>query len=101
VRIEEHADFGPYQVPPDQYFAMGDNRDNSRDSRFWHQPYVRADQIKGRAWRIHWSWLVTSGERRPENPILSLLDTLFRLLTFQIEEVRWGRFFQSVHHPCD
>jgi signal peptidase I len=95
------GDRGPWLVPQGAYFMMGDNRDNSRDSRFWHVPYVRADQIKGKAWRIHWSWLVLSGERRPDNPILSLLDTLWRLVTFQIEEVRWGRFFRSVHAPCD
>ena len=92
---------GPWQVPQGHYFMMGDNRDNSRDSREWRLSFVRADQLKGKAWVVHWSWIVVSGEPRPQNPILSLVDTLWRIVSFQIEEVRWERIARPVHGPVD
>lgn len=44
--------FGPVTVPAGQYFAMGDNRDFSCDSRFWGS--VPEENIKGKAWLLHW-----------------------------------------------
>ena len=43
------GDFGPYTVPEGCYFMLGDNRNYSKDSRFWENKYVRADQIVGKA----------------------------------------------------
>ena len=38
------------EVPKDKYFMMGDNRNNSLDSRFWHNPFVSKDEIIARVW---------------------------------------------------
>jgi signal peptidase I len=46
--------FGPYTVPVEQFFVMGDNRDDSKDSRFWGS--VPRDNIKGKAVFTYWSW---------------------------------------------
>jgi signal peptidase I len=47
------ADFGPYQVPADHVFVLGDNRNQSYDSRFWGP--VPLDDVIGRVERIYWS----------------------------------------------
>jgi len=50
---EPRDNFGPYTVPPGNLFMMGDNRDNSNDSRFWGP--VAMDLVKGRAMFIYFS----------------------------------------------
>lgn len=46
---EPLGDFGPYTVPEDSYFMLGDNRNYSKDSRFWNVKYVSNDLIVGKA----------------------------------------------------
>ncbi len=44
-----YEDFGPYKIPEDSYFMMGDNRGNSWDSRYWTNKFVAFEDIIGRA----------------------------------------------------
>jgi len=84
--------FGPVEVPKGYYFAMGDNRDNSKDSRAWG--FVPQDYIKGRAFIIYWSFEgpqnvgpVSVGER-----ITDLLNVVIKF----IPDTRWSRFFKVI-----
>jgi signal peptidase I len=53
-RMPARRDFGPVLVPEGQYFMMGDNRDNSDDSRYWG--FVPDDHIRGKAFFIWFNW---------------------------------------------
>jgi len=63
--------FPPMMVPPDQYFMMGDNRDNSQDSRYWG--FMRRDYVKGKALFVYFSF----GEG--------------------VANVRWSRLLHQIH----
>ena len=78
--------YGPVTIPANQYFVMGDNRDNSQDSRYWG--FLPREYIKGEAMLIYWSYDVKS-ESRSEN-ITAKLKQLFT-------KPRWGRLFHQIH----
>jgi signal peptidase I len=82
-------DWGPQTVPPGQLLVLGDNRDNSRDSRFWG--FLPIDQVKGRALLVYWSYEATREEYRRTGLVEWVKDTLSAF-----GRTRWKRFFHVI-----
>jgi len=81
-------------VPPGKYFAMGDNRDHSLDSRYWG--FVDRDAIMGRPFLIYWSVEASSadyGQSRFPQRLKGVVDTLLHLP----QRTRWSRMLRTVH----
>ncbi|HKK28062.1 MAG TPA: signal peptidase I [Gemmatimonadota bacterium] len=70
--------WGPIVVPAHRYFVMGDNRDNSEDSRYWG--FVPRDAITGKPLIVYYSYRRRSAAAVP-----------------WITEIRWGRFLTPIH----
>lgn len=93
---DSRDNFGPVIVPAESYFMMGDNRDNSYDSRYWGAvPY---ELILGEAMMVHWSW----NDAAYPSPDVSAADPLSvpRMFIFNavhfFQKVRWGRLFGEI-----
>ncbi|KIR02344.1 Signal peptidase I [Lachnospiraceae bacterium TWA4] len=49
LKEDTQEDFGPYTIPADSYFMMGDNRNDSLDARYWENKYITKDAMLGKA----------------------------------------------------
>lgn len=82
-------------VPPGKYFAMGDNRDQSWDSRFWG--FVDHTAIMGRPFLIYWSVEAKSSDYSGESTFWSRLAGVFDTLAHLPTRTRWSRMLHTVH----
>ena len=82
--------YGPIVVPEGNLFAMGDNRDDSADSRTWG--FVPLVNVKGRPWVIYFSYEAESDAYQKTG----LRDRLKKLISF-IPKARWGRLFKIIN----
>ena len=89
----DRDNFGPTTVPAGHYFFMGDNRDNSNDSRFWGP--VPADFIKGRAFLIYWSF-ADGGESVDWPGYQGRAKQLANVFLSFFTNTRWERSFNIV-----
>src|SRR5579864_634255 len=80
-------------VPPDSYFAMGDNRDNSFDSRFWG--FVPRENLIGRPLFIYWSF-ETPEDQYEKQSIADRVSFIGRVVLHFFDETRWRRTLRMV-----
>jgi signal peptidase I len=91
--LRNRDNFGPYTVPEDHIFCLGDNRDNSSDSRFWGP--VPLSYVKGRAVIIYWSY-----ESQPHDwewrGVWHRIRQLGEVVLNFFTKTRWERQFKLV-----
>jgi signal peptidase I len=89
--LANHVVNGEVVVPPDSYFAMGDNRDSSLDSRYWG--FVPRSHIIGKPLIIYWSYDATT--EALAGPTISI-DHLLDLAQNFFTKTRWRRTFKLI-----
>jgi signal peptidase I len=92
--LEASIHGGDVVVPPGHYFAMGDNRDNSLDSRYWG--FVPQENVIGRPLFVFWSFDVPEENAGPQpipDRVRSFLNTALHFFSL----TRWNRIFRLVH----
>jgi len=85
--------YGPVTVPADQYFVMGDNRDNSQDSRYWG--FLPRGYVKGKALLIYWSYDAGAQDYQGEGAA-GTIRGLLSVVTHFFTRTRWDRMLHGI-----
>jgi len=85
--------YGPVTVPDGQYFVMGDNRDNSQDSRYWG--FLPRAYIKGRALMVYWSY-AAEPEDYQATGLGGQVSGLVSTATNFVSKTRWTRLLHQI-----
>ena len=92
-QISSYVDNGDIVVPPDHYFVMGDNRENSWDSRYWG--FVPKENLIGRPMFIYWSF-ETPEDQYMKQDIGDRVGFIVHIVIHFFDETRWSRMFRLV-----
>lgn len=93
VMLPAYIREGDLVVPPDVYFVMGDNRNNSLDSRYWG--FVPRENIIGRPLFVYWS-IVIPESGADEVPLAQQAGTTLHEFTHFFADTRWRRTFHRI-----
>ena len=86
--------YGPVVIPPDSYFMMGDNRDNSQDSRYWG--FLPRSYVKGRALMVYWSF-ESGREDYRDDGLGATIGRLASVVVHFFTRTRWDRLLHQIH----
>ena len=94
LALRENVDRGELVVPPGKYFVMGDNRDDSLDSRYWG--FVPEENIVGRPLLIYWSIRSIDGDLQAAGTLGDKIVHFLYIFSHLLQVTRWDR---TLHVP--
>jgi signal peptidase I len=91
--LDRHVANGEVMIPDDSYFVMGDNRDNSLDSRYWG--FVPRENVVGKPVVVYWSYDTSTDMLMPRSAV-GYTDHLVDVCAHFFTKTRWNRTFKLI-----